>query len=397
MTAVSVARDEAAASTLDELLAEAVAHDDVPFVVAMVANSAGIVWQGRAGNGNGTEPVQTDAVFRIYSQTKAIGAAAAMILVDRGLLSLDTPVVSVLPEFGQLPLLESMGPSGPVLRAPREVCTLRHLLTHTSGLAYEGMDERMTAYRDFTGHPVVAVSSMEVLLRYPHIFEPGTGFAYGVGLDWVGLMIERIDGRRIDQFCREELFEPLGMIDTVFEPDDRRERIPDLRWRSADGDFVVADVAPPPHPEFYGLGICLYGTAGDYLRFLRMILNGGELDGRRVLSERAVQRMLQNQMPEGVSVSPIVSSDHGWSHDIDFLAGTRKTWTAGFLRNEQAIEGRRAAGSLAWAGIFNSHYWLDPASDLAAVYMTQSLPFVEPRVMERFDEFERAVYARFSG
>lgn len=386
---------------LDALLADAIERQDLPFVVAMVADSKGVLWQGCAGQGRSGQvgagqaaesgPVGPDAVFRIFSQTKAIGAAAAMILVDRGMLSLETPVASVVPEFDRVRLLESLGPAGPVLRVPRTTCTLRHLLTHTSGLVYEGLDDRMTAFREATPPPA-AMGTMENLLGYPMVFEPGEEFAYGVGLDWVGLMIQRVDGRTVDRFCREEIFEPLGMVDTVFEPDEHRDRIPGLRQRTADGGFTDVDVAPPPHPELYSLGICLYGTAADYLRFLRMVLNRGQLDGRRILSEQAVDLMMLNQMPDGVNVSPMISSDQPWSADIDFFPGTPKTWTAGFLRNEQAIPGMRAAGSLTWAGIFNTHYWLDPTHDIAAVYMTQSLPFVEPRLTARYEEFERAVY-----
>lgn len=380
---------------LDAILADAVSSRDLPFVVATVANSDGTLWHGSGWQDSELAPVGQEPVFRLYSQTKAIGAAAAMILTDRGLLSMDTTVSSVIPEFEQVRVLESIGPIGPVLRTPRRDCTLRHLLTHTSGLVYEGMDELMTDYRAFTGKPVTTIATMETLLDYPMVFDPGDRFAYGVSLDWVGLMIQRIDGRTIDQFCREEIFEPLGMVDTVFEPDEHRDRVPALGWRNADGGFTEVDLAPPPHPEFYGLGICLYGTASDYIRFLRMVLNGGELDGQRVLTAQAIDLMTHNQMPENVSVSPIISSDHSWSDDIDFFPGTRKTWTAGFLRNEEDVPGMRSAGSLAWAGIFNSHYWLDPANDIAAVYMTQSLPFVEPRFMSRFEEFERAVYREF--
>ncbi|MEV5409668.1 serine hydrolase domain-containing protein [Thermopolyspora sp. NPDC052614] len=378
-------------TVLDALLSEAVERQDLPFVVAMVADRDGVLWQGCAGQAAESSPVAPDAVFRIYSQTKGIAAAAAMILIDRGLLSMETPVASVLPEFERVRVLESLGPDGPVLRAPRTTCTLRHLLTHTSGLAYEGLDERMTAFREATPPPA-AQGTLEHLFGYPMVFDPGAEFAYGVGVDWVGLMIQRIDGRTIDRFCREELFEPLGMVDTVFEPDEHRDRIPRLRQRTSDGGFTTIEVAPPPRPEFYGLGICLYSTAADYIRFLRMLLNRGELDGRRVLSERAIDLMTLNQMPDGVTVRPLESSDQPWSADIDFFPGTPKTWTAGFLRNEHAIPGMRAAGSLSWGGILNTHHWLDPANGIAAVYMTQSLPFVEPRVVAQYERFERAVY-----
>ncbi|GAA3213900.1 serine hydrolase domain-containing protein [Microbacterium terregens] len=377
---------------LDDVLAATVASQDAPFVVAAVADTGGLRWSGTAGQDGTGEDVRLDAVFRIYSQTKAIGATALLILVDRGLVSLDTPVAQLLPDFAGVHLLDSIGLSGPVLRAPRTECTVRHLLTHTSGLAYEGLDARMTAYRGATGDPVTGILSLQTLLSYPFVFEPGSAFAYGVGVDWVGQLVERLDGRRIDRFCAEEIFDPLGMTDTVFEPSDRPGRIPAVRQRTPSGGFRVVDVAPPEHPAIYGLGTCLYGTALDYLRFLRMVLGGGELDGRRILSDAAVELLRTDQMPAGLSVSPITSDDHSWSCDIHPFPEVRKTWTAGFLRVEADVPGMRSAGTLSWGGILNTHYWVDPANNVAAVFMTQALPFVEPRFMDRYAQFERAVY-----
>ena len=384
------------APELDAHLRDAVEREDLPFVVAMVADGKGVLWEGSAGESAPSVPAGPGAVFRIFSQTKAISAAAAMILIDRGLLTLDTPVASVVPEFGRVQVLEALGPDGPVLRPPRTQCTVRHLLTQTSGFAYEGMEDRMTAFRNATGDPVVPIDSLETLLRYPMVFEPGSECAYGVGVDWLGPVIEAVDGRPADRFCREEIFEPLGMTDTCFEPDACRDRLPQVRKRTGDGGFTAADVGPPRRPDMYGLGICLYSTAPDYIRFLRMVLNRGVLDGERLLSERAVDLMTETQMPDGVRVGPIASDDHTWSADVDLLPGIGVTWTAGLLRNEQNVPGRRAAGSLTWGGILNSHHWVDPANDVAAVYMTQALPFAEPRLMRRYEDFERAVYRRLA-
>lgn len=379
------------AADLDEVLAASVAARDLPFVVAAVADRNGLLWSGAAGRDESGD-VPFDAVLRIYSQTKSIGATALLILAERGLIALDTPVAQVLPEFGAVRVFDGVGPDGPILRAPVVECTVRHLLTHTSGLAYEGLDERMTAYRAATGEPVTGILGIETLYRYPFVFEPGTDFAYGVGVDWIGAIVERLDGRPIERFCVEEIFEPLGMVDTVFEADERPGRVPPALQRTAEGDLRVVPVAPPARPELYGLGTCLYSTAHDYLRFLRMVLRGGELDGRRILTPASVALLTDDQLPPGITVRPIRSDDHTWSCDIDPFPGVRASWTAGFFRVEEDIPRMRSAGSLSWGGILNSHFWIDPVNDLAAVFMTQALPFCDPRVMGRFHEFERAVY-----
>jgi methyl acetate hydrolase len=204
-------------------------------------------------------------------------------------------------------------------------------------------------------------------------------------------MVEAIDGRRIDRFCREEIFEPLGMTGTAFEPEGMEGRMSDVSIRGEDGKFALFELAPPPQPEVYGMGHALYSTAPDYLRFLRMVLNGGELDGNRVLSAAAMQQMLADQM-QGLQFQPMISVAPPLSADVDLFPGARVTHCFAFLRNEEAVPGKRSAGSLGWAGVCNTHYWIDPDRDVAAVIMTQSLPFVEPLMLKAYDAFERAVY-----
>lgn len=398
MSRFSGATRNGGSAALDDVLTASVAAHDLPFVVAAVADRNGVLWSGAAGrSGSEGADVPFDAVLRIYSQTKAIGATALLILAERGLISLDTPVAQVLPEFENVRVFDGVDSNGPILRRPRTECTVRHLLTHTSGLAYEGLDERMTEYRATTGEPVTGVLGIETLFRYPFVFEPGTDFTYGVGVDWIGALVERVDGRAIDRFCDEDIFEPLGMIDTVFEADERHGRVPPALQRTEDGGFHVVPVAPPARPRLYGLGTCLYSTAHDYIRFLRMVLGDGEVDGHRILRPASVLLLKEDQLPPGVSVQPIRSDDHRWSCDIDPFPNVRKSWTAGFLRVEEDVDGMRSAGTLSWGGILNSHYWVDPDNDLAAVFMTQALPFCDPRVIDRFHEFERTVYRHMPG
>lgn len=381
-------------------MSDAVSRGDLPFAVAAVADRDGVRWQGAVGPANPTNPAGPDTIFRAFSQTKAIGSIALMIGIDRGLLTLDTPVVDVLPEFARIQVLDAFDDDGsPVFRAPRTVCTLRHLLTHTSGFSYSMFDERQHRYQyGDPGRPDIAKSRLSDLF-YPLMFDPGASFTYGIGIDWACRLLEAVDGRRIDVFCREELFDPLGMHNTRFELDeDASNRLADLKLRVADGSLVPINYGPVPQPEFYAMGGSLYTSAPDYLTFLRMILNGGELDGRRYLSPQAMERVSTNQMPPGVRATGLKSAIATHTADVElFPPGTPAAWTATFLRNEVDIPGRRSAGSLGWAGLANSHYWIDPSRNIAAVLMTQLFPFCDPRFMGLYEEFERTVYAEYAG
>lgn len=378
---------------MQNILDAAVAANDVPFVVAMTGDAKGVNWAGAAGDCAPGRPAGVDTVYRIFSMTKAVGSTAAMILIDRGLLDFDTPVESVLPGFADLKVLTGFDGDKPLLRAPKTRATVRQLATHTSGLCYEFWHADFAKYLQVTGAPTI-LSGLKASLQNPLVCDPGDRWEYGTGIDWLGQMVEAVDGRRIDQFCREEIFDRLGMTDTAFEPGEAMQpRLSAVSIRNEAGQFEPMELAPPPQPEIYGMGHALYSTPQDYMRFLRLFLNRGVLDGQRILSEKAVTDMLANHIGKlrmGVmkTVAPAITAD------VDMFPGIDKTHSFGFMRNEQDVPGMRSAGSQSWAGVCNSHYWFDPSRDIAAVIMTQSLPFVEPRFMKTYTAFEQAVYAR---
>lgn len=377
---------------LQSVLENAVAAEDLPFAVGMTGNAAGVTWSGAAGEAAPGLAAGTDTVFRIFSMTKAVGSTAAMILIDRGEMDFDTPVDEVLPEFAEIRVLEGWDGDTPKLRKPRTRATARHLATHTSGLEYEFWNPGPGEYQAKTG-AVTILSGLKSSMFYPMMTDPGTRWGYGPSIDWLGLMVEKISGKRIDAFLKETVFDPLGMADTdVAVRADMAPRLAAVKARGEDGHFVDFDLAPPSDPEVYGMGHALYSTPADYMNFLRMFLNRGALEGNRVLSERGVARMLENHMgplrfEKMVTAAPPVTAD------FDPFEGTEKTHSFGFMRNEADIPGMRRAGSQSWAGVLNTHYWFDPASDLAGLIMTQSLPFVEPRWMKTYGAFERAAYA----
>jgi methyl acetate hydrolase len=378
-------------SDLDKVISEAVANEDAPFLVGMVGNAGGVTWSGAAGDRRPGEAASLDTVFRIFSMTKAIGSTAAMILIDRGKLSADTVVETILPEFAELKVLEGFGADGPKLRAPRAKATVRHLATHTSGLVYEFWNVDVPRYMEATGSPTI-LSGLKVALKYPLQFDPGERWDYGIGIDWLGRIVEKVDGRSIDRFCQEEIFEPLKMPDTRFEVEPHMaSRLAAVKIRGEDGKFGDFEIAPPSNPEFYGMGHSLYSTAPDYLRFLRMYLNKGALDGARVLSEKGLETMLANQIG-GIPIPLLKTAVPAITADAEFFPGKRKSHSMAFMRFEEDIPGMRSAGSQGWAGVLNTHFWFDPKANLAGVLMTQSLPFVEPRFVSTYMKFEQAAY-----
>jgi methyl acetate hydrolase len=378
---------------LDKIIGDAVAQQDAPFLVAMTGNRAGVTWSGAAGHAAPGQAANLDTVFRIFSMTKAVGSMAAMMLMDRGKLSADATVQSILPEFADMKLLDGFDAAGkPILRAPKVQATVRHLATHTSGLAYEFWNAEMGRYMAATSHPSILAGTKQSA-HYPLQFEPGTRWDYGIGIDWLGLVVQKVCGRPIDQFCTEEIFAPLGMTDTTFEVNaNQAPRLASVNIRGEDGKFGDFALAPPSNPEFYGMGHALYSTAPDYMRFLRMVMNGGALDGKRLISEAGLATMLANQIGS-IPIPVLTSGAPPLSADVDLFPGKRKSHSMAFMRFDEDIPGMRHAGSQAWAGVLNSHYWFDPKADVIGILMTQSLPFAEPRFMKTYEAFERGAYA----
>lgn len=383
-------------AAIDAILDDAVFRGDAPGVVALAADRSGEIYRGAAGRRDlsAATPMTVDTVCAIASMTKAVTSVAAMQLVEEGRLALDAPLGPLLPGLAAPQVLEGFDDAGrPRLRPARRPVTLRHLLTHTAGLAYNTWNAEMARYMDLTGIPAPRTGRL-ACFEAPLVREPGEAWEYSIATDWVGRAVEAVGGAQLDVALRERIFAPLGMADTGFVPgaaqQARRARI---HQRGADGGLTPNPLPPAPAepPEFFGGGGGLVSTGPDYLRFLRMLLAGGTLDGARILRPETVAEMARNQIGDLV-VQPMRSALPAMSNDVDLFPGQVLRWGLGFLINTEAVPGRRAAGSLAWAGLNNTWYWIDPATGVCGVLLTQVLPFADRRVLDLLARFEAAVY-----
>jgi methyl acetate hydrolase len=379
---------------IDQLLAAATARGDVPGVVAMAATREGPVYQGAFGKRALPDgaAMTVDTVFWIASMTKAITSAAAMRLVEQGKLSLDWPIAEVLPELAAPQVLEGFDAAGePILRPARRPITLRHLLTHTAGFVYDIWNPEMGRYMEKTGVPGI-ISCQNAALMLPLVFDPGDRWDYGINIDWVGKAVERASGQPLGDFFAQHIFGPVGMNDTGFSwTPDRRARLVGMHARGEDGALSPIPFELPQEPEFQMGGGGLYGTATDYLAFERIFLNEGRANGRQVLRPETVELISRNAIG-ALDVTLLETSVPGYSNNAEFFPGMAKKWGLGFMISTEAVPGGRSAGSLAWAGLGNTYYWIDPAKGVAGVILMQLIPFADPKALALLDSFERAVY-----
>src|SRR6201989_2973493 len=304
---------------IDQALRQKSDAKEIPGVVAMAASGNEVVYQGAFGKRDLSrdDPMTADSVFWIASMTKAVTAAAALQLVEQGRLSLEGPIGKVLPDLESPQVLEGFDANGePKLRPARNSITLRHLMTHTAGFAYDMWNGDMVKYLEKTGTPGIT-GCQNAALKTPIMTDPGTRWEYGTNIDFVGKAVEAVSGKRLDAYLRDNLFAPLGMSDTAFKiSDDMRKRLVGMHARGEDGQLGAIPFELEQEPEFHMGGGGLYSTAGDYIKFTRMILNKGRGYGNQVLKPETVALMGQNHMGD-LNVTKLVSADLTLSNDVD--------------------------------------------------------------------------------
>jgi methyl acetate hydrolase len=378
---------------IDQVLQDAVESGAVPNVVATAANADGTIYEGAAGPRavGAPDPVTPDTLFRIASMTKMIATTAALQLHERGELEFDAPVATYRPEFAELQVLEGFDGDTPRLRDPKSQATVRQLITHTSGLGYWFFNEDIVRWEAVTGTPNV-LSGDDVIFHAPLVADPGERFEYGINTDWLGRVVEAVSGQSLKDYFAEHILGPLGMEQTTFlMSDEQRANSVPVHLRGDDGSWVATSVDWSQEPDWWAGGHGLHATPRDYLRFQRMLLGGGSLDGAQILTEESVRAAFSNHIGELDFPPAIKSADAGST--ADFNGGPGLKWGLGLLLNSEQQAGMRAPGSGSWAGIFNTHFWVDRENGITGAIYTQTLPFVEPAVYQVYADFEKALYA----
>lgn len=380
---------------IDQVLRRKCDAREIPGVVAIAADGSEVIYQGAHGKRDLSkdDDMTSDSVFWIASMTKAITTAAGMQLVEQGKLSLDAPIGKVLADLATPQVLEGFDANGePKLRPAKNPITLRHLMTHTAGFAYDMWNGDMVRYLEKTGLPPVTTCKNDAL-KTPLMSDPGTRWEYGTNIDFVGKAVEAVSGKRLDAYLRDQLFTPLGMSDTGFRIGEaQRKRLVAMHQRGEDGSLAPIPFELEQDPEFHMGGGGLYGTAGDYIKFTQMILNKGHGNGNQVLKPETVAMMGQNHIGE-LNMTKMTSAVAFATNDVDLYPDMEKKWGLSFLINTARTPEGRSPGSLAWAGLANTYYWIDPSRDVTGVILMQVLPFADKKCLEAFAGFERGIYA----
>jgi methyl acetate hydrolase len=387
----------ATSNAIDQTLRSSVQQHKIPACVAMAATSTQTTYSGAFGKRDSKSGVDVnpDSLFVIASMTKPVTSVAAMQLVEQGKLKLDEPASTYIQELGSLQVLHGFEPGSgkPILKPATKPVTLRTLLTHTSGFAYDTWFADMLRWEKESGKssPLGTVAPLT-----PLMFEPGSRWQYGTSADWSGRLVETVSGLTLEQYFQKNILEPLEMHDTSFlVPAAKFDRLVSEYHRGSDGTGPLKENprALPKPPKAFNGGGGLYSTAPDYVRFMQMILRRGQgPKGEQLLQPKTVDMMASIQTGD-LSCGKLKTSRPDISSDVDFHPGFKDGFGFGFLINSVAYDGRRSAGSLAWGGVANTYFWIDPKKGVAGVIMMQYLPFADKEALAVLGDFERGVYA----
>lgn len=382
-------------TAIDAVLSHAVSSGAVPHIAAIAADRDGIVYEGGAGvriAGESDDPVTTRTQFRIMSMTKMVATTAALQQKERNDLDFDAPIEEYVPEWADVQVLDRWDGDKPVLRAPRTRATVHQLVTHTTGLGYWFWNADLVKFEAATGTPNVVPGTMDAF-KAPLVADPGTEYVYGINTDWLGRVVEAVAGTTLDKVIKDGITDPLGMKDTMFILDpERTANAVTVHVPGEDGGWVSAGEILNQQPEWYAGGHGLYSTPRDYIRFERTLLRGGELDGVRILAPETVEAAFSNQIGELDFPAEIPTADPPITDTM--YAGRGNKWGYGLLLNTADVPGRRRAGTGAWAGLFNTHFFIDRTAGICASIYTNSLPFItKDQAWKAYGDFEEALYA----
>ena len=371
----------------EEQLQPALLESGLPGIVCAAAGPGELLDITSVGHVDfgSSERMSLDTTFWIASITKLATAVAVLQLAERKQLRLEDEVADHLPFFRNLDVLTKVGLVPVTTRV-----TVQHLMTHTAGFGYESWSRPLAEHVVQQGLPA-AHSGLRRSLERPLLFEPGTAWNYGIGMDWAGLLVEHVAGCSLAEYLRAHVFEPLQMSSTGFAPRAYAIRAA-LYARRADGSLASAPNAANPDRDFDAGGAGLYATPRDVLRLLQSILRAALGSKEEVLRPETVAEARRSQIG-ALEVRDLPTCVPERSMDLALFPGSKKSWSHFGLLHLEAQPGGRSATSISWAGIANTFFWIDFEAGLAAVAFAQSLPFLDPNVLALVDRYERCLYA----
>lgn len=368
-----------------------------PGVVAMATDRTGNIYEGAAGRRalGQDQPMTVDTVMAIFSTTKAITGVTALQLIEEGKLRLEDAARQYVPEIAELQVLTGFDAQGqPTTRPPKRDITVNDLMLHTSGLCYEFFSEDDLRYRTVKGIPTI-VSATNAAIQTVLLHDPGERWTYGVSIDWLGKIVEQQRGKRLGEVMKERVFEPLGMQDIAFTMSDAMQaRRATIHDRAQDGRLTpLPDLVLPQPPELDCGGHGLYATVGEYMKFIRMVLNDGAGPNGRVLQAETVDLLCRDGLAAlGLASGGWVTSIPSLSNTGEFFPGLAKGWAYTFMTNREDAPTGRPAGSLMWTGLANLFFWIDRRNGIGGYWGSQILPFQDVASYSGFVDFESAVY-----
>lgn len=376
--------DAELSESLDKILQEAVKSQKLPGVVALVTNRDSVMYHSAFGvmDAAGKDSMKKDALFFIASMTKPITSLGIMMLVEDGELALDDPVAKYLSDFDSRRVLVSVNTADSTAstRPAARPATIRDLLRHTSGLGYTFSSPKLLKWTQISGRTA---------LKQPLLHDPGEKWTYGSSTYFLGQIIEKVSGESLPKFLSTHIFNPIGMTDTSFDLAESDYNRMVALYQSSDSVLQGRPPARPYQPTIRG-DYGLLSTADDYGRFLRLVLGGGKTDGVRLVTRETMAKMTRDHLlditvTEQLTANPIISKSFP-------IGAGQDGFGLGFQISKDVNSTSRAPGSLSWAGLYNTHFWIDPTNDLGVVLMTQVIPFYDERIMEVLTEFEHTLY-----
>lgn len=377
---------------IDETLDKAFQKNQVPAIAAAVLSSDQTLYRGNFGYSdfNLKTPLKDDAIFRIASMTKAVTSVCIFQLIEQDQLKLDSKLKEFFPEIGDLKIIDGFDNNdNPVYSKPSTDITIAHLLTHTSGFSYEMWNENISKLIA-KGELATLFSANSDFLKAPLVFNPGSNWDYGIGIDWLGVLIEKLSDLSLQEYMQKNVFEPLEMADTSYDTTQEiRDRMVKVYSRNGDG-YLELPFEGPKKSAFYSGGGNLNSTISDYSKFLQLFLSGPSVK-EKVLSQESIDMMISNQTGT-LFMQTMKTTSTAISNDVNFFPETEKPWGFGFMINASDVVNGRPAKSAGWAGLFNSFFWLDKKNNLAGLIMMQMLPFLEDGAQKTLRDFEQSVY-----